>query len=164
MSGPRKHAYIGLGANLGDPAAQLRWALSRLSQLGDLVAQSQLYRSAPMGPADQPDYCNAVCSLVTGLDPLRLMDALLAIERETGRVRDRKWGPRTLDLDLLHMEGVELRSERLCLPHPGIAQRNFVLVPWAEIAPELAVPGVGRIAEAARRLGRQGLSPWPDGG
>lgn len=153
-------AYIGLGANLGDPAAQLRWALTRLAQLGSVPSRSQLYRSAPMGPADQPDYCNAVCALDTALDPARLMEALLAIERETGRVRDRKWGPRTLDLDLLHVEGVELQSEGLCLPHPGIAQRNFVLVPWAEIAPELVVPGVGGIAQAAIRIGGAGLSVW----
>lgn len=161
MSGAHR-AHIGLGANLGDPAAQLRWALARLAQLGQLLAQSSLYRSAPMGPADQPDYCNAVCILQVQLEPAALMRALLDVERETGRVRDRKWGPRTLDLDLLHVEGLRLDSETLTLPHPGIAQRNFVLRPWAQIAPDLELPGLGRLGDAAARIGSEGLSLWPD--
>ena len=153
-------AHIGLGANLGDPAARLRWALQRLAALGQLEAQSPLYRSAPMGPADQPDYCNAVCILQTELTPRALMDALLAIERETGRIRDEKWGPRTLDLDLLHVDGVAMDESSLHLPHPGIATRNFVLWPWADVAPDIEVPGVGRIGALASAIGHAGLARW----
>ncbi|WP_028081364.1 2-amino-4-hydroxy-6-hydroxymethyldihydropteridine diphosphokinase [Solimonas soli] len=153
-------AHIGLGANLGDPAARLRWAVAALAALGDIEARSRLYRSAPMGPAGQPDFCNAVAILRTPLTPAALMEALLAIERKTGRIRSVKWGPRTLDLDLLHVDGVTLDTPGLRLPHPGIAARSFVLWPWAEIAPDLVVPGVGRIADAAAALGAEGLAPW----
>ena len=153
-------AHIGLGANLGDPAARLRWALQRIATLGELTATSSLYRSAPMGPADQPDYCNAVCTLLTALPARELLDALLTIERETGRVRDAKWGPRTLDLDLLHVENQASSARELRLPHPGIALRNFVLLPWAEIAPDLVVPGLGRICDAAAAIGAAGLQRW----
>jgi 2-amino-4-hydroxy-6-hydroxymethyldihydropteridine diphosphokinase len=153
-------AYIGLGANLGDPAARLAWAFAQLAALGSVEARSSLYRSAPMGPSDQPDFCNAVAALRTDLAPQALMDGLLAIERAAGRVRDIKWGPRTLDLDLLHIAGTELDTPSLRLPHPGIAARNFVLVPWAEIAPDAVVPGIGRIADAASAAGQAGLAPW----
>lgn len=153
-------AYIGLGSNLGDPAQQLRAAVARLAQTPGLrlLAQSDIYRSAPMGEPDQPHYCNAACSIETTLTPPQLMDLLLAIERGAGRVRDgRKWGPRVLDLDLLHYEGVTLNSESLTLPHPGIAQRNFVLWPLAQIAPSLTIPGVGSVRERAEQMGRAGL-------
>lgn len=156
-------AHIGLGANLQDPAPRLRWALQRLGALGEVEAQSALYRSAPMGPAEQPEFCNAVCILRSALGPPALMAALLAIEREAGRVRGEKWGPRTLDLDLLHVEGVTMDTPGLRLPHPGIAARSFVLVPWAEIAPELRVPGVGRIGECAALVDRDGLRLWDAG-
>ncbi|SFF30509.1 2-amino-4-hydroxy-6-hydroxymethyldihydropteridinediphosphokinase [Fontimonas thermophila] len=156
-----RRAYIGLGANLGDPPAQLRAALAAISQLGRLVAVSPFYRSAPMGPAGQPDYCNAACALDTALDAAALMAALLSIERRMGRVRSEKWGPRTIDLDLLHVEGEVRADADLTLPHPGIGVRNFVLVPLADIAPELWIPGIGGVADAAARIGRQGLAPWP---
>lgn len=152
--------WIGLGANLGDPPAQLREALTRLADIGDVIAVSPFYRSAPMGPADQPDYCNAVCELVTAAAPIELMRQLLAIERQMGRLRGIKWGPRTIDLDLLHVEGATLAGVDLQLPHPGIAQRNFVLTPLADIAPELVIPGVGRVQDAARQLGTAGLQRW----
>lgn len=157
------HAYIGLGANLGDPPARLRWALARLRELGELVAQSSLYRSAPMGLREQPEFCNAVAQLDTEMEPAALMQALLAIERDAGRVRNIKWGPRTLDLDLLHVEGSVSDTPELCLPHPGIAERNFVLVPWAEIAPTLEVPGLGRVGERAAQIGDEGLAQWDSG-
>jgi 2-amino-4-hydroxy-6-hydroxymethyldihydropteridine diphosphokinase len=153
-------AYIGLGANLGDPPAQLRTALHGIEALGRITAVSPFYRSAPMGPADQPDFCNAVCALDTVFDAPALMDALLAIERGMGRVRTQKWGPRLIDLDLLHVDGVCCATQTLTLPHPGIAQRNFVLVPWADIAPDLEVPGVGPLAGAVARIGCDGLILW----
>lgn len=160
-------AYVGLGANLGDPPAQLRYALSAIAGLPGtrLDAVSGFYRSAPMGPADQPEYCNAVCRLETALAPRNLLDALIDIERAVGRTRGReRWGPRRLDLDLLHVEGIALDEPGLHLPHPGLAQRNFVLVPLAELAPDLAIPGLGRIADCARLIGREGLARWDDRG
>ncbi|WP_028006344.1 2-amino-4-hydroxy-6-hydroxymethyldihydropteridine diphosphokinase [Solimonas flava] len=159
----KRRAYIGLGANLGDPPARLRWALTRLRELGEVVAHSSLYRSAPMGPREQPEFCNAVAQLDTALQPTELMQALLAIERDAGRIRDIKWGPRTLDLDLLHVEGFVHDTPALRLPHPGIAERNFVLVPWAEIAPALEVPGLGCVGERAARIGNEGLALWDSG-
>lgn len=159
----RRRAYIGLGANLGSPARQLRAAIDGIAQLGDLLAVSPLYRSAPMGPADQPDYCNAACVLDTDLTPPQLLEALLRIERACGRVRDgQRWGPRRLDLDLLHVEGVLWSSDELTLPHPGIALRNWVLWPLLDVAPMLEIPALGAIRTLAESLGREGLSVWAE--
>lgn len=155
-------AYIGLGSNMDDPAAQLRRALAAIAQLDGvrLIAQSRLYRSPPMGPPGQPDYCNAVCAVECRLAPAALMSALLDIERAAGRVRGERWGPRRIDLDLLHIEGVAVDTEGLRLPHPGIGSRSFVLVPLAEIAPRLELPGIGSIDARARALEPQGLAVW----
>ena len=153
-------AYIGLGSNLHDPPRQVRAAAQSIAALpqSQLIACSSLYRSAPIGEAGQPDYVNAACVLSTSLSPAALMDALLAIERAAGRVRDgHKWGPRVLDLDLLHIEGVVLETPALTMPHPEIARRNFVLTPLAEIAHALDIPGLGAIAALARSAGRAGL-------
>lgn len=158
-------AFIGLGANLGHPATQLRQALAAIAGLPGtaITATSRFYRSAPMGPAAQPDYCNAVCRVATALAPRELLDALIAIERAVGRVRGaERWGPRLLDLDLLHVVDHPLDEEGLRLPHPGLAKRNFVLVPLAEIDPELEIPGVGVVSTLAAAAGRQGLSIWDD--
>ena len=144
-------ACIGLGSNLADPVAQVRQAFAALARLPDtrLVGRSSLWRSAPMGPADQPDYVNAVAMLETGLAPLDLLDALQAIEQEQGRVRDgMRWGPRTLDLDLLLYGETIMNDTRLTIPHPGLCERDFVLVPLLEVAgPEWPVPGHGRLGE-----------------
>lgn len=156
-------AYVGLGANLGDPPAQLRFALRAIAGLPGtrVAAVSSFYRSAPMGPADQPDYCNAVCCVETALAPRELLGALIDIERALGRTRGHeRWGPRMLDLDLLHVEGVALDEPGLHLPHPGLARRNFVLVPLAELAPNLVIDGLGGIADHVRAIGREGLSNW----
>lgn len=136
-------AYIGLGSNLDDPQAQLQRAIEALGTLSEsrLTAVSHLYRSTPMGPADQPDYINAVAMLDTCLSPLELLDALQAIEQAQGRVRGaERWGPRTLDLDLLLYGTQQIDSERLQVPHPGLAERNFVLGPLSELSPELVLP------------------------
>lgn len=157
-------AYIGLGANLQDPPAQLRAALALLAQGPGVtvVAQSSLYRSAPLGPGPQPDYCNAVCAVETQLSPDALLSRLHEIERTLGRERPpRRWAPRLIDLDLLHYEGVTLRTGRLVLPHPELHRRNFVAQPLAEIAPDLELPGLGPVRELARRLGPAGLTLWP---
>ena len=156
-------AYIGLGANLGQPAEQVCHAIAALTRTSGVTlhAQSSLYRSVAIGLPGQPDYCNAVCALNTTLDAESLFDALIAIEQAAGRIRDgTRWGPRVLDLDLLHYEGRNQTALRLTLPHPEIAKRNFVLVPLAEIAPELEIAGVGCVRELAAKLGRDGLSLW----
>lgn len=154
-------AYVGLGSNQDDPAAQVQRALRSLASLprSRLVLHSVLYRSPPLGGLVQPDYVNAVAALLTRLPALDLLDALLALEAAQGRRRDGvRWSSRTLDLDLL-VYGRELINEpRLCIPHPGIAQRNFVLFPLLDIAPGLEVPGLGPVARLAQAAGRAGLT------
>lgn len=136
-------AWIGLGANLGDAPAAFVRALRRLDALDDVdvVRCSSLYRSAPID-AEGPDFLNAVASIETRLAPEQLLDALLAIEHEHGRERSFRNAPRTLDLDLLAWDALELRSERLTLPHPRLRERAFVLQPLAELAPGLRLPGL----------------------
>ncbi len=152
-----QQACIGLGSNLDDPVRQVDSALSELADLPltRLLRHSSLYRSAPMGPADQPDYVNAAALLETALEPLELLDALQAIEAAHGRRRAQRWGPRTLDLDLLVYADLRLDHPRLVLPHPGIGERAFVLVPMAEIVPDMMIPGVGALAVAAAAVSDQ---------
>ncbi|SDT27410.1 2-amino-4-hydroxy-6-hydroxymethyldihydropteridine diphosphokinase [Pseudomonas oryzae] len=135
--------YIGLGSNLAEPRRQLEAALGALAQLPRcrLVAVSSLYASDPLGPPDQPRYVNAAAALDCELAPLELLDALQAIEREQGRERKaERWGPRTLDLDILLFGDLQLDEERLTVPHYHMHARAFVLYPLAEIAPELRLP------------------------
>lgn len=136
------HAYIGLGGNLDNPRAHVERALIELGQIPytQLLAHSPLYRSAPVGPGEQPDYINAAALLSTSLSPLELLDALQAIEQAHQRVRIERWGPRTLDLDILLLDQQTIASERLTVPHPYLTQRNFVLYPLADIAPQLVLP------------------------
>ncbi|WP_273456872.1 2-amino-4-hydroxy-6-hydroxymethyldihydropteridine diphosphokinase [Nevskia ramosa] len=155
--------YLGLGANLGAPAVQVERALTLIAALPDtrLIARSPLYRSDPVGPAGQPDYCNAACMIETTLEPLALLDAVQAIEVDAGRIRDGiRWAARLLDIDLLHVEGLSLSTPRLRLPHPHLQERNWVLVPLADFAPTLDIPGLGVVSELAERLGRSGLRAW----
>lgn len=144
-------AFIGLGANLGDPAGQIERALDAIARLPSttLVKRSGLYLSRPMGPADQPDYVNAVAQVDTGLPAAELLTELLAIERGQGRQRstDQRNGPRTLDLDLLLYADLVCDEPALTLPHPGAHQRDFVLVPLAEIAPQVLIPGRGQVGD-----------------
>lgn len=157
----RVRAYIGIGSNLDDPERHARSAAQALRDLPDTrVARcSSLYRSAPVGAIAQPDFVNAVCAIDTTLAPDELLARLLEIERAHGRVRGReKGGPRTLDLDLL-LYGDERRDdESLCLPHPRLHERAFVLYPLREIAPDLAVPGRGTVEELLRACGAQRVS------
>ncbi len=141
--------YIGLGSNLDNPARQVASALEKLVQLpqSTLIRASSLYRSPPMGPQDQPDYVNAVAAIDTHLSAEALLQHLLHIEQRHGRVRGlQRWTARTLDLDLLLYGQQLVKSQELTIPHPGIAERNFVLYPLQEIAPELVIPQLGPLS------------------
>lgn len=138
-----ERVYIGLGSNLDTPRQQLHSALEALARLphSRLVGHSSLYASDPLGPADQPRYVNAVAALDTTLLPWDLLDALQRIEQEQGRVRKaERWGPRTLDLDILLFGQRQIDDERLTVPHYHMQARPFVLYPLAELAPELLLP------------------------
>ena len=141
--------YVGLGSNLDMPARQLEDALGLLNEIPGtrLVRSSSLYRSAPFGGIEQPDFMNAVATLLTTLEAADFLARLQEIERHQGRERDgTRWGPRVLDLDLLVYAGQVIDEPGLTVPHPGIAERNFVLLPLGEIAPDLVIPGLGRVA------------------
>ncbi|MDZ7663414.1 2-amino-4-hydroxy-6-hydroxymethyldihydropteridine diphosphokinase [Thiohalophilus sp.] len=149
-------SYIALGSNLDDPLAQVRQAMYELAQLraSRLRAASSLYRSAPMGSADQPDYINAVVALETELSPHALLDALQAIEQAHGRVREgERWGPRPLDLDVLLYGEETINDQRLTIPHPGMTERAFVLFPLQEIvAPDFTILGHGSLQALLSRI------------
>ena len=133
-------AWLGLGANIGDPAAQVREAVQRLDAHREIsvVAQSSMLITKPWGKTDQPDFSNMVVEIETSLAPLDLLDACLGIEREMGRVRDIRWGPRRIDIDVVAYERLELDTERLHIPHRHAHERDFVLDPLGEIAPDVA--------------------------
>ena len=152
-------AYIGLGSNLADPVAQLKSARSAISALAQVkeLAFSSFYHSPPMGPQDQPDYVNAVMAIATNLAALDLLRCLQKIEQEQGRVRGRRWGERTLDLDLLLYGEQHINHPDLIVPHVGITQRAFVLYPLQEIAPALILPGLGTIDELVANCPLAGL-------
>ena len=147
-------AYIALGSNLHTPLEQLKRALKALAQLPQtqLMAVSSFYRSKPLGPQDQPDYLNAAVEISTALSPLALLDELQRIENEQGRVRLRRWGERTLDLDILLYGDEIIQTERLTVPHYDMHNREFVIVPLAEIAPNLILPNGQKLAELADRF------------
>jgi 2-amino-4-hydroxy-6-hydroxymethyldihydropteridine diphosphokinase len=147
---PSARAYIGIGSNLDDPPSQVRRAFQALAALpaSRCVARSPLYRTTPVGgPSGQPDYLNAVAALDTTLDPEALLTALRGIESAQGRMRTVRWGPRTLDLDLLLYDALIRNDPRLTLPHPRLHERAFVLYPLYDIAPALLLPGLGRLRE-----------------
>lgn len=159
-------AYIGLGGNLNDPLQRLRTARDAILDTAGIreIACSHYYRSAPMGPSDQPDYINAVMALATTLTPHQLLDSLQAIELRHGRVRTGlRWGPRTLDLDILLYGSAQIADQRLTVPHVGIAEREFVLYPLAEIAPpDLLIPGKGHLHELVAACPLRGLEAIAD--
>lgn len=137
-------AYIALGSNLNNPVYQLQLALQALQALPSTKIQrvSHFYQNPPMGPQDQPNFVNAVAALDTSLEPLILLEKLQKIEKQQGRNRDieQRWGPRTLDLDILLYADSCMNTEKLILPHPGLTERCFFLVPLYEIAPDLILP------------------------
>jgi 2-amino-4-hydroxy-6-hydroxymethyldihydropteridine diphosphokinase len=142
-------AFIALGANLRNPEQQIQAAIEELAMLRDtrLMGVSSLYRSAPVGYLDQPEFVNAVAAIETALAPRALLDALLAIERRYGRVRQFPNAPRTLDLDIILYGALEVDEPGLTIPHPRMHERAFVVVPLAEIAPEIVVPGRGPVRD-----------------
>ncbi len=159
-------AYIGLGSNLVSPLRQVKRAIAELAQLPQsrLVLVSPIYRSRPMGPADQPDYINAVAAIDTTLQPLELLDGLQAIENAHQRKRGAvQWGPRTLDLDLLLFGDARLNEPRLTVPHPGMPERSFVLRPLVDIGPQLQLPGGQSLKVLCDALSDEGLEAVEEG-
>ncbi len=153
-------ALIGLGGNLGDPLAAMAAALRRLDARPDMsvVAVSRPYRTPAWGKTDQPDFVNAAARLDTRLDPRALLAACLETERELKRVRGERWGPRTIDLDILDHGGTAYHDEALTLPHPRMAERAFVLVPLCEVAPDHRIADIP-VAERLQHLDRAGIVP-----
>jgi 2-amino-4-hydroxy-6-hydroxymethyldihydropteridine diphosphokinase len=154
-------AYVALGSNLDDPVRQVARAFEALAAelpLTRLIAQSALYRTRPMGPVVQPDFVNAAAGLLTQLDAHTLLRELKSLETRLGRAAPIvRWGPRRIDLDLLVHGSTRLTEESITVPHPGLAERAFVLGPLADISPTLVVPGVGRVSELLRRVDTAGL-------
>lgn len=157
--------YIGIGSNLAAPREQVATALTELRQLpgGESLIASPLYRSKPVGPPDQPDYVNAVAVFDTDTGPEALLDRLQSIEQEHDRRRDgERWGARTLDLDILLYGDACLNTERLCVPHPEMQRRGFVLQPLHDIAPDLTIPGHGALASLLAAVATTDLERLPD--
>ena len=156
-------AYVALGANLGDPANTLNAAIEMLKSLTNtrLTASSSLYRTAPVGLHNQPDFINAVVALETQLTPFALLEQLFAVESRFGRIRSVKNAPRTLDLDLLLHGDAKCNDPQLTLPHPRMHLRAFVLAPLAEIAPEMLIPGHGMVSDMLATCADQKIERLP---
>jgi 2-amino-4-hydroxy-6-hydroxymethyldihydropteridine diphosphokinase len=156
----RVPAFIGVGSNLGESRARVLAAFDALAGLPrtKLVARSRLYRTRPFGPVPQGDFINAVAKLETQLSARELLAAIRGIEAGAGRIRDERWGPRILDLDLLLYGNERIDSPDLTVPHPGIAERGFVLAPLLDVAPELDVPGAGSVEALLQALPADGIA------
>ena len=157
-------AYIGVGSNLDAPRAQVLRAFAELAKLPStrVILTSPIYRSHPFGPVKQPDFANAVAGVLTQLEPRALLAGLHSIEAAQGRPQQReRWGPRVIDLDVLSYGRERLDDPDLTLPHPGIVERNFVLYPLADIAPDLDIPGLGRVTELKGRVTPEGIRQAP---
>ena len=153
-------AYVAVGSNLNQPRERVLEAFDALAALRAtrLELRSRLYRAAPMGPQDQPEFVNAAAGLLTRLSARELLDELLAVERAMGRSRQERWGPRVIDLDLVWMTGPAVDEPGLTVPHPGVSERNFVLYPLCDIAPALVIPGHGCVADLKSKAGEAGIS------
>lgn len=151
-------AWLGIGSNIGDMAAMLDRAVAALAAVPGIqvVARSSDYRTPPWGKTDQPWFLNGAVAIETDLTPHALLDACQGIERDLGRVREERWGPRIIDIDVLAYEGAAVDDERLVLPHRYVRERAFVLVPLAEIAPDLTIGGE-KVSDALAKLDRTGI-------
>lgn len=157
------NVFIALGANLGNPLQQAHEAITAIAQLPStlITKTSPFYRSKPLGPQDQPDYLNAVLQINTDLSPLDLLSALQQIETALGRVRkDQRWGARTLDLDILLYDNIEMNTQSLTIPHYDMKQREFVLYPLFDIAPQLVLPDNTRLSELIKNITLNGMTHW----
>ena len=153
-------AYIGLGSNLSYPIKQVKLAISAIDKIDKtkVIKSSSLYLSRPMGPQDQSDYINAVIAIKTTLPSLDLLDALQAVENNAGRVRkDNRWGARILDCDIILYGNETINNERLTVPHYGMQEREFVLLPLAEIAPTLYLPNGNKVEKLACEINSNGI-------
>jgi 2-amino-4-hydroxy-6-hydroxymethyldihydropteridine diphosphokinase len=154
-------AYIAIGSNLRDPIQQVLAGFEALATLPNtqLVLRSKLYRSAPLGPQDQPSFVNAVAGVLTQLDSQSVLTHIKRLESELGRDTPVvRWGPRVIDFDLLVFGVERIQTETLQVPHPGIGERNFVLYPLNDIAPDLNVPGLGPVSQLKAKIARGDLS------
>lgn len=155
--------YIALGSNLAQPLQQVKTALEALEHIprSQLILCSSFYRTKPLGPQNQPDFLNAVVALDTFLSAEQLLDETQAIERNQGRVRkDQRWGPRTLDLDIMLYGDRVIATDRLTVPHYGLKEREFMLYPLAEIAPDLVFPDGETLAACLKRVPNNGMVLW----
>ena len=153
--------YVGIGSNLQGPVRQVEDAIGLLAEIPQirLAATSSLYRSGAFGGIEQPDFVNAVVAFVTTLSPADLLSELQAIENRQGRERgEARWGPRVIDLDILVYSREKIDTPELSVPHPGIGERNFVLLPLVEIAPDLVIPGLGRVASVPVNMEEPSIS------
>lgn len=151
--------YIGIGSNLENPLEQLKAATAALREIPGtrLVKLSNIYKTAPIGPAGQPDYTNAAALLETQLTPEALLDELQRIELDQGRVRKERWGPRTLDLDIILYAGMTIRTTRLTVPHIEMENRNFVLIPLLDLSPDLTLPNGKSLKAVTEQAGNEGI-------
>ncbi|MFC6789739.1 2-amino-4-hydroxy-6-hydroxymethyldihydropteridine diphosphokinase [Methylobacterium komagatae] len=151
-------AWLGIGSNIGDMAATLGKAVELLASVPGIrvVARSPDYRTPPWGKTDQPWFLNGAVAIETDLPPHALLDACQTIERDLGRVREERWGPRIIDIDILAYEGASVEDERLVLPHRYVRERAFVLVPLADLAPDLTIGGE-QVRDALAKLDRTGI-------
>lgn len=147
-------AYIGVGSNLGDRRENMRRAVRLLAEMGEITVKrvAPLYRTAPLGVEDQPEFFNSVVEVRTALPPRELLARLLKTEASLGRVREKRWGPRLIDLDLLLYDDLQLATPELTLPHPRLTERAFVVVPLSQLVPEMLLPGGFKAVELAGRL------------
>jgi len=155
--------FIALGANLGNPLKQAQDAIESIHQLPStkVIQTSPFYRSKPLGPQNQPDYLNAVIKAVTELSPIDLLDGLQQIEKDLGRVRKAdRWGPRTLDLDILLYDNIQMNSERLTIPHYDMKNREFVLYPLYDLDPQLILPDQTRLSDLLINLPLNNMTHW----
>ena len=152
-------AFIGIGSNLENPQQQVETAITELSTSNStsVLRKSNLYKTKPVGPQDQPDFINAVVEISTLFQPLELLDFLQSIEQVHGRVRTSHWGARTLDLDLLLYNDQEINHPRLTVPHPEMIYRAFVLVPLADIQKKISIPGYGELGTLIEHVDKTGV-------